>query len=187
MIKQFVFSNDNLKHVGKILAKYPAERKKSAVLPLLDLAQRQNSGYLSQEIIEYVASLLEVHPVRVQEVASFYTMFNLKPVGRYKIQVCGTTPCWLRGADQIMKKCKDHLNIAEGETTADGKFTLTEVECLGACANAPVVQVNDDYYEDLDEGSICNILAKLGDEKGDAIKKGSQANRKSSKPLEVNG
>ena len=112
-------------------------------------------------------------------------MFNLNPVGKYKIQVCGTTPCWLRGADKIMKQCKNRLKIKEGETTADDKFTLVEVECLGACSNAPVVQINDDYYYDLNESHIEHIIDQLEKGQERAIKKGSQTNRQSSKPLEV--
>jgi NADH-quinone oxidoreductase E subunit len=184
MIKKFVFTKENLKKMEHILTKYPLDRKKSAVVPLLDLGQRQNDGYLSQEIIEYIASLLQMHPVRVQEVASFYTMFNLKPVGKYKIQVCGTTPCWLRGSDKVMKKCKERLKIEEGETTSDSKFTLVEVECLGACSNAPVVQINDDYYYDLDEGHIETIIDKLDNNDVSSLKTGSQTGRKSSKPLD---
>lgn len=183
MIKKFAFSKQNLKQIDVILTKYPESRKQSAVVPLLELAQRQNDGYLSQEIIEYVGQLLDMPAIRVYEVASFYTMFNLRPIGKYKIQVCGTTPCWLRGGDEIMKQCKKHLEIEIGETTKDGKFTLTEVECLGACANAPVVQINDDYYEDLEESDIKEIIAVLQDDKVSSLKVGSQKNRKSSKPL----
>lgn len=185
MMKGFVFNKDNLLEMEAILAKYPVDRKKSAVVPLLDLAQRQNSGYLSQDIIEYIAKLLDMFPIRVYEIASFYTMFNLKPVGKYKIQVCGTTPCWLRGSDKIMNQCKKVLKIAEGETTEDGYFTLTEVECLGACANAPVMQINDDYYEDLDEESVEKIINLLHKDKADQTKIGSQKNNKSSNKTSV--
>ncbi len=185
MIKGFVFNKDNLLQMEAILAKYPVERKKSAVVPLLDLAQRQNSGYLSQDIIEYVARLLDMYPIRVYEIASFYTMFNLKPVGKYKIQVCGTTPCWLRGADKLMHQCKKQLKIEEGETTEDGYFTLTEVECLGACANAPVMQINDYYYEDLDEEKVEKIINLLRKDKVEEIKVGSQKNKKASKKTSV--
>ncbi len=185
MIKKFTFNKNNLKQVDKILAQYPEGRKKSAVVPLLELAQRQNKGHLSQELIEYVAQMLDMPSIRVYEIASFYTMFNLQPVGQYKIQVCGTTPCWLRGSDKIMAKCKSVLGITNNETTKDGKFTLAEVECLGACANAPVVQINDDYYEDLDESDIQRIVTALQEDNMDNLKVGSQKNRKSSKPLGI--
>lgn len=185
MIKKFSFNKSNIKQVDAILAKYPGGREKSAVVPLLELAQRQNNGHLSQEIIEYVAQMLDMPSIRVYEVASFYTMFNLQPVGQYKIQVCSTTPCWLRGSDKIMAKCKKLLGISNKETTGDGKFTLEEVECLGACANAPVVQINDDYYEDLDEDSIQKVITAIQDGNISHLKVGSQKNRKSSKPLGI--
>jgi NADH-quinone oxidoreductase E subunit len=178
MIKEFVFNKDNISQMKIILERYPSDRKKSAVVPLLDLAQRQNAGYLSKEIIEYIAKLLGMASIRVYEIASFYTMFNLNPVGKYNIQVCGTTPCWLRGSDKIMQQCRKQLKIAEGETTEDGQFTLTEVECLGACANAPVVQINDDYYEDLDEKNIESIISLLQQDKASQLKTGSQKNSK---------
>lgn len=165
MIKEFVFNKANLKKLDEILKKYPSNKKQSAVIPLLELAQRQNSGYISQEIIEYVAKILDVHPIRVHEVASFYSMFNLKPVGKYHIQVCNSVPCCLNGSDKIIEQCKKELQIQEGETTEDGNFTLTEVECLGACINASVVRINDDYYENLDESGIRKIIKKLEKDK----------------------
>lgn len=177
---EFKFSADNLSKSKAIIAKYPAGRQASAVMPLLDLAQRQNGGWLSKEAMDYVSSILDMAPIRVYEVASFYSMYNLKPVGKYRVQVCGTTPCWLRGSDKIMEACKKELNLETGETSADGKFTLTQIECLCACANAPVVQINDDFYEDLTEETIVKILSELKLDKKPKI--GSQTGRCSSEP-----
>ncbi len=146
---QFAFSGENLARAQKIISKYPAGRQASAVIPLLDIAQRQSDNWLPQAAMDYVADLLEMPRIRVYEVASFYTMFNLKPVGENFVQVCTTTPCWLRGSSDIVATCKKKLGIGVGETTSDGKFTLAEVECLGACVNAPMVQINDDFFEDL--------------------------------------
>lgn len=157
----FVFSQENISKIQDILKKYPTDRKASAVLPLLDLAQRQNDGWLSQSAITEVAKLLEIPEMRVFEVASFYTMFNLEPIGKYHIQICGTTPCMLRGAEEIIQACKDKLNISLGKTTEDGLFTLSEVECLGACTNAPMMQINDDFFEDLTTESTLKILDDL--------------------------
>lgn len=145
------------------LAKYPEGRETSAVLPLLDIAQRQCGGWLPHDALEAVANILHMPFIRVHEVASFYSMFNLKPVGKFHVQVCGTTPCWLKGSDDIKHACQKHLGIDMGETTADGSFTLTEVECLGACINAPVVQIQDDYYENLTTDSVVDLLKNLGD------------------------
>ena len=169
----FAFSAENQQKIKAILAKYP--HKSSAVLPLLDLAQRQHDNWLPTKAIEVVAEICEMPEMRVFEVASFYTMFNLRPVGRYFIQACGTTPCWLRGSDEVMRCIKDKLNIASGETSACGNFTLLEVECLGACVNAPMVQINDDYYEDLDYKSMAKLISQL--KKGEKPKAGSVAGR----------
>lgn len=158
---EFTFSVENQATAKKLIAKYPAGREASAVIPLLDLAQRQAGGWLPRVAMDHVAKVLEMPPMRVYEVASFYTMFNLKPVGKHFVQVCTTTPCWLRGSDQVVHACKKELGIDLGETTADGQFTLVEVECLGACVNAPMVQINDDFYEDLDEASTANVLQAL--------------------------
>jgi NADH-quinone oxidoreductase subunit E len=136
-------------------------RQKSAVLPLLDLAQRQNGGWLSVETIEYIADYIAEPYMRVYEVASFYSMFYLKPIGKYHIQVCGTTPCWLKGANDILKTCEERIGIKCGNTSVDGQFTISEVECLGACVNAPLVQINDDYYEDLTPDKMSDIIDKL--------------------------
>lgn len=158
---EFAFTAENEAEIKKILAKYPPDRKASAVMPLLDLAQRQHDNWLPMAAIEEIAKRLDMAKIRVLEVASFYTMFNLKPVGRHFLQLCGTTPCMLRGSDDLSRCIKDKLGIASGQTTADGQFTLLEVECLGACVNAPIVQVNDDFYEDLDYDSMASLIDAL--------------------------
>jgi NADH-quinone oxidoreductase E subunit len=175
----FAFTQENLTKITEILKKYPDDRKASAVLPLLDLAQRQNSGWLNHEAITEVANLLGIAELRVYEVASFYTMFNLKPVGKYHVQVCGTIPCALRGAEEIIKTCKDKLNILLGQTTECGMFSLSEVECLGACVNAPMMQINDDFFEDLTQESVEQILDDL--KSGKLPKCDSQIGRQCSK------
>lgn len=180
----FEFNQENLQQVEKIIKKYPADRKKSAVMPLLDLAQRQNNNYISKDIIAYVANILEMPEIRVFEVATFYSMYNLKPVGKYLLQVCGTTPCMLRGAEDLIKFCKEKFDINLNETSKDGYFTLKEVECLGACVNAPVVQINDDYFEDLTVTNFEKILEDL--KNGIAVKIGSQTGRQCSKPQQNN-
>jgi NADH-quinone oxidoreductase subunit E len=157
----FEFNEQNKIKVAEILKKYPDDRKKSAVMPLLDLAQRQNYNWLSKNSIEHVANLLEMPEIKVYEIASFYTMYNLKPVGKYLLQFCKTTPCMLRGIDQIIKDCEKKLGIKMDETTIDGLFTLKEVECLGACVNAPIVQINDDYAEDLTSEKFLSIIEDL--------------------------
>jgi NADH dehydrogenase (ubiquinone) flavoprotein 2 len=157
----FAFTPENLQRAQKIIAKYPAGRQASAVLPLLDLAQRQNGNWLPRAAMDYVAGLLGMAPIRVYEVATFYSMFNLEPVGKYLIYVCGTTPCWLRGSDDIKHACERKLGITYNETTADKRFTLKEMECLGACVNAPVVQINDDYYEDLDAAAMERLIEQM--------------------------
>ena len=168
-----------------ILAKYPEGRQASACLPFLDLAQRQvgrmtdTQGWLPIPVIEFVADALATPKVKVMEVASFYTMYNLVPVGKYHVQVCGTTPCMLRGSDDVMAACKK-MGMKKGHTTDDGLFTLTEVECMGTCANAPMVQINDDNYEDLTEESTTAILEALA--RGEQPKTGSQIGRTSSEP-----
>ena len=161
----FAFTPENLRLAEAHIAKYPHGRQASAVLPLLDLAQRQSGGWLPRAAMDCVANLLGMAPIRVYEVASFYTMLNLRSVGRYLLQACTTTPCWLRGSDDVVGACERKLGIDIGETTPDGLFTLVEVECLGACVNAPILQVNDDFYEDLD-GPATEILL-------DALRAGS--------------
>jgi NADH-quinone oxidoreductase E subunit len=176
----FEFNQENQSEVKKIIAKYPAGRQKSAVMPLLDLAQRQNNNFISKDIIEHIAEALELAPIQVYEVASFYSMYNLKPVGKYLIQVCGTTPCMLRGAEDLIRVCKEQLGINREETSEDKLFTLKEVECLGACVNAPMVQINDDYYEDLNPEIFTQMLDDL--KSGKPVKIGSQMGRNSSEP-----
>ncbi len=176
----FAFTEDNAQRAAAAVAHYPEGRQASAVMALLDLAQRQNDGWLSPEAIEFVANYLEMAPIRVHEVVSFYTMYNTKPVGKHLVQVCRTTPCWLRGAAGLTDTCRDKLGIGLGETTEDGQFTLVEVECLGACANAPMVQIGDDYYEDL---SPERLSALLDDLKADRpVAAGPQTGRQSSMP-----
>ena len=179
--KDFEFSASNLTIVESLINKYPMGKKASAILPVLDLAQRQNDNWLSLAAIKVVSEILEMPMVKILEVVTFYTMYNLSPVGKHVLQVCTTTPCWLRGSDQIYKSCKEKLGINFGETTKDREFTLVEVECLGACANAPVVQINDDYYEDLDKESIKKIIEKL--KKNLKPTHGPQSKRVGSEPL----
>jgi len=157
----FVFTDKNQQEIDIILQKYPPDRQASAILPLLDLAQRQCGGWLPQAAIETVAKLLQMPAIRAYEVASFYTMFNLAPVGKHHIQLCRTMPCWLRGGEEIQSVCESHLGIKPGEVTPDGKFSLSKVECLGACINAPMAQINDDYYENLTPESMKSVLQNL--------------------------
>lgn len=154
----FDFSVENYEKVNKILGRYPANYKQSAIIPLLDLAQRQNGGWLPLAAMNKVAEVVDQAPIRVYEVASFYTMFNRVKVGKYFIQLCGTTPCMACGAEEIATTIQEHLNIKDGETTEDGLFTLKEVECLGACSNAPMVQMNDDFYENLTPETTRQLL-----------------------------
>jgi NADH-quinone oxidoreductase E subunit len=177
----FAFSAENLQRAQKIIAKYPAGRQASAVLPLLDLAQRQCGNWLPRAAMDYVAGLLDMAPIRVYEVATFYTMFNLSPVGRYFFQICTTTPCWLRGSDEVVRTCHEKLGIGMDETTPDKLFTIREVECLGACVNAPVIQVNDDFYEDLDAESTARLIDAL--RRGEPPPIGSMAGRQTSAPM----
>ncbi|MBM3598325.1 MAG: NADH-quinone oxidoreductase subunit NuoE [Alphaproteobacteria bacterium] len=176
----FDFTAENMERAKRIIAKYPQGRQQSAVIPLLDLAQRQH-GWVTNAIIEKVAQILELAPIRVREVATFYTMFNMRPVGRHHVQICTTTPCWLRGSDDIVAACSKALGIGLGETTADGQFTLGEVECLGACVNAPMMQIGDAYYEDLDAASTVRILDDL--KAGRKPKPGPQVARQTSAPI----
>jgi len=154
----FDFTAENYEKVATIMAKYPANYKQSACIPLLDLAQRQSNNFLTVAAMKKVAEIIGCKPMRVYEVATFYTMFNKKPVGKYFIQLCGTTPCMACGAQEIKQTIMNHLGINDGETTPDKKFTLLEVECLGACVNAPMVQINDDYYEMLTTETTIELL-----------------------------
>jgi NADH-quinone oxidoreductase subunit E len=181
----FAWDKAHAARAAEILAKYPEGRKASAVMPLLDLAQRQvgeetgTQGWLPIPVIEFVAAECAMPPMRAMEVASFYTMYNLVPVGRYHVQLCGTTPCLLRGSDDVLAACEKR-GLKKGYTTKDGLFTLTEVECLGACANAPMVQINDDNFEDLTEDSMGAILDALA--AGQPVKIGPQVDRQTSAP-----
>jgi len=181
----FAWTEANAKLAREIIARYPGGRQQSAVIPLLDLAQRQvgaetnTQGWLPIPVMEIVGKELDVAYVRVLEVATFYTMFNLAPVGRFHVQVCGTTPCMLRGSDDVLAACYKR-GLKKGKTTEDGLFALTEVECLGACANAPMVQINDDNYEDLTEASMSAILDALA--AGQTPRPGPQVDRQTSCP-----
>lgn len=177
----FVFSAENLKKLKAIQAKYPKGRQASAVMPALDLAQRQNAGWIPKEAIETIAILLDMPAIKVWEVASFYTMYNLQPIAKHLIQVCRTTSCWLRGADAILKTCKEQSGANIGKISDDGLFSLMEVECLGACVNAPMVQINDDYYEDLDPEKMEKIIDDL--RAGKDVKSGPQVDRLNSAPV----
>ena len=176
----FEWSEENFSKVKTIIDKYPSGKQQSAVIPVLDLAQRQNKGWLTKNIIEKVAETLSMSFIRVMEVASFYSMFNLEPVGKNFIQICRTTPCWLRGSDKLLEVAKNVTGCNLGETSKDDKFTLVEVECLGACCNAPMIQINDNYYEDLTEENFKHLLLKL--KENEKISSGSQIGRQSSEP-----
>ena len=181
----FAWTDENEGKAKEVLARYPQGREQSASLPLLDLAQRQvgadteTQGWLPVPVIEFVARVIGVPYMRVYEVVTFYTMFNLAPVGRYHVQVCGTTPCMLAGSDDVLAACKNY-GMAKGRTTPDGLFTLSEVECLGACANAPMVQINDDNYEDLNYDRTTAVLDALA--KGERPEPGSTIGRRTSCP-----
>ena len=176
----FEFTPENMEKAKYHIAKYPSGRQASAVLPLLDLAQRQSGNWLPKAAMDKVAEILDMAPIRVYEVATFYTMFNLRPVGRWFLQACTTTPCWLRGSDDVVAACRRKLGIGVGETTADSQFTLVEVECLGACVNAPILQVNDDFYEDLDAAATEALIDALRE--GNPPPPGSLNGRRGSAP-----
>ncbi|MFN3827600.1 MAG: NADH-quinone oxidoreductase subunit NuoE [Micavibrio sp.] len=178
--------------VKDILGRYPEGRERSAIMPLLDLAQRQVAedgthanppygGWIPRAAMDEIARIVGIAPIKVYEVATFYSMYNIEPVGKYLVQLCTTTPCMLCGSDSIVKACEDRLGIGMGETTADGRFSLMEVECLGACVNAPMVQINDDYYEDLTAQRMVEIIDLL--EKDQDVPMGSQTGRLNSQAL----
>ena len=181
--KEFKFSSENLKKVEEILKKYPKKNKKSAVMPLLYLAQRQNDNWIPLAAMKHIANFLAMPYISVYEVATFYSMYNLAPVGKHFIQVCTTTPCLLRGADKIVKLCKENISPNENEISQKSSCSWMEVECLGACVSAPMIQVNDDYYEDLDEKSAKEILTSLINEK--PLKPGSYRGRKNTAPENI--
>lgn len=172
----FAFTADSMDAAKAVIAKYPEGRQASACMPLLDIAQRQHDGWLPRAAMDYVADLLEMPAIRVYEVATFYTMYNKEPVGKHHVQVCTNISCMLMGSDQVVNVCKKKLGIAFGETTLDGQFTLSEVECLGACVNAPMMQIGDDYYEDLDSGTTEKVLDALA--AGDTPKPGPQSGKR---------
>ncbi|KAG9062166.1 hypothetical protein KI688_006498 [Linnemannia hyalina] len=176
---KFEFTAENMERAKEIMAKYPPQYKKGAIMPLLDLGQRQ-LGWTSLPVMNTVAKMVEVPPMRVYEVATFYTMYNREPVGKYFLQLCTTTPCQLCGSTEILKTIEKDLGIKVGETTKDGKFTLVEVECAGACVNAPVLAVNDDYYEDLTSEATIKVLASL--KNGKPLKAGPQTGRHTCEP-----
>ena len=176
----FEFDACNLELADSFIAKYPEGWQASAVMPILDLAQRQSGGWLPKAAMDTVARMLDMPPIRVYEVATFYTMYNLKPVGKHHVQVCTNLPCWLQGSDAVTGACRKFLGIDFGMTTENGMFTLSEVECLGACVNAPMMQIGDDYYEDLDSGSTEEILEAL--KAGKTPKPGSQTGRHTCEP-----
>ena len=175
----FAFDEANLKRAQEIISHYPPQYKKAAVIPLLDLAQRQNKGWTSISVMNYVAKFLEMPPMRVYEVATFYTMFNREPIGQHFVQVCTTTPCMLRGSTDILKACLETTGVSKpGGTSKDGKFTVVEVECQGACSNAPMVVIGDDFYEDLTPETTKKVLSAFA--RGEKPKAGPQSGRQTS-------
>ena len=180
--KSFAFSKNNEKVIKEIISRYPKGRQKSAIMPLLDLAQRQiaadakkGGGWIPRAAMDEIAKILDVTSMKVYEVATFYSMYNLRPVGEYNIQCCTTTPCWLNGSSDIVKAAEKACGVKMGQTSKDMKFTITDVECMGACANAPMVQINDDYYEDLTPERMDEIIQSLA--KGEVPPKGPQNGR----------
>ncbi len=178
--KDFTFDRDNMLLAKKILKIYPKNYKESSIMPLLSLAQNQNNGWLPKKAIEYISDFLEIPEIKVLEIATFYSMYNLSPVGKFHIEVCTTSPCMLRGSDEILSFCEKKLAIQVGDISKDKMFSLSRVECLGACVNAPIVKINENYYEDLDLNSTDKLINNLSSNK--KIKVGSQSGRKGSEP-----
>jgi len=178
--KDFTFNAGNLSKAKEILKIYPKNYKESSIMPLLSIAQYQNDGWLPKKAIEYVSKFLNVPEIKVLEIATFYSMYNLSPVGKNHIEVCTTSPCMLRGSDEILVKLKKLTGINTGEISKDCVFSLNKVECLGACVNAPVVKINENYYEDLNLQSVEELINKLRNNK--KIKIGPQTSRKGSEP-----
>ena len=182
----FAFDAESEAKIATILKRYPEGKQASAVIPLLYVSQRQmgrltGSAWVPRVAMDVIAARLSMPPIRVYEVATFYFMFNMKPIGRHHLQLCGTTPCMLRGSDDVLRACKDAGGLkGVGDTSADGLFTLTEVECLGACVNAPILQIDDDYYEDLDYESTVKLLEAF--KRGERPKPGSAIGRQASAP-----
>ena len=178
--EEFSFEKDNMLLAKKILKIYPKNYKESSIMPLLSIAQNQNNGWLPKKAIEYVSNLLEIPEIKVLEIATFYSMYNLSPVGKFHIEVCTTSPCMLRGSDDILSFCEKKLAIKVGEITKDKMFSLGRVECLGACVNAPVVKINENYYEDLDLNTTDKLINNIANDK--KVKIGSQSGRMGSEP-----
>ena len=176
----FEFSQDNLDEIKKIISKYPEGKQQSAVMSLLYIAQRQNDNWIPLVAMKYIAKLLEMPYIKVYEVATFYSMYNLSPVGKYFVQVCTTTPCMIRGAKKLVEACKEKISQNENELSSDKNCSWMEVECLGACVNAPMMQINDDYYEDLDKEKTLEILDKILN--GETPKPGSYRGRENNEP-----
>ena len=179
----FEFNSKNLDEAQKEIKKYPEGKQQSAVMPLLYLAQKQNDNWIPLSAMKYIANLLSMPYIKVYEVATFYSMYNLSPVGKFHIEVCTTTPCMLRGSDPMLDLCKKKFGLEIGGITEDGLFSLGRVECLGACVNAPVVKINENYYEDLDLNSTDKLINNITNKK--KIKIGSQSGRKGSEPRKV--
>ena len=178
--KEFKFSEENKKKISEVLKKYPEKNKKSAVMPLLYIAQRQNQNWIPLAAIKYIAKFLSIPYISVYEIATFYTMYNLAPVGKHFIQVCTTTPCLIRGSNKIVKICKEKISQNENEISKNGSCSWMEVECLGACVSAPMIQINENYYEDLDEQNTKEILESILKDK--PLKPGSYRGRKNTSP-----
>ena len=182
----FAFDVESQVAIERHIAKYPPGKQASAVLPLLDLAQRQmgrssGSAWVPVAAMDEIARVLAMPPIRVYEVATFYLMFNTAPVGKFHLQLCTTTPCWLRGSDEVVRACREATGLAGWkENSADGMFTMTEVECVGACVNAPILQVNDDFYEDMDAARTLALIAAL--KRGEVPTPGSMTGRQTSAP-----
>jgi NADH dehydrogenase (ubiquinone) flavoprotein 2 len=179
-IETFAFDAEHKAKADRHIAKYPAGKQASAVLPLLDLAQRQCGGWLPRAAMDHIAELLDMAPIRVYEVVSFYEMYHDTPRGKHELRVCTTTPCWLRGSSDIVAACEDELGCHVGETSEDGMFSLGEFECLGACVNAPIIWIDDDYYEDVDPDSARRIIQAF--RRGETPEPGTVADRQKSAP-----
>ncbi len=179
----FEFNSKNLQEAEKIISNYPKGKQKSAVMALLYIAQRQNNNWIPLAGMKYIAKMLDMPYIKVYEVATFYSMYNLAPVGDYFFQVCTTTPCMIRGAYKLVDVCKKKISKNESEISKNGKFSWMEVECLGACVNSPMVQINDDYFEDLDEKTFSNIIDQV--EKDQQPKPGSYRGRLSAEPENI--
>ena len=181
--EKFVFTKENVQVADKIIKNYPDGKKQSAVMALLYLAQRQNNNWIPLSAVKFIAKYLNMPYIKVYEVATFYSMYNLSPVGDKFIQVCTTTPCMIRGAYKLVEACKEKISKDENKISASGKCSWVEVECLGACVNAPVIQINDDYFEDLNKDKMCSIIDKI--EMNQPLKPGSYRGRTNSEPENI--